>query len=237
MSKWMSRSLRLVAVTARRSEPDWLVDDLIKNLAWVDEVGVIEVDKAGPWGHEGKLNARKRELARSMGAGWVLFIDPDERIEDAGGPVVRELLAHANVYQPDTVFGFALKEMWTPTQYRIDGDWGRKLPRMRLFKLRREGSQRFANKPIHCGVSPRSVNTVRVPLPINLYHLKNIEPANRRERAKAYHEADPKHEHQRIEGNGWGWLYDEAGMELEAVPEDRQFTPGYHSPYLFTAPS
>lgn len=228
----------LIATYKRRDEPQWLIDDLRANLApWVDGFVELQTDRNAPgWPHEGQLVERQRRLVRrEHGACWVLFVDPDERIEDAAVNVVREAIARARL---DTVFGFPLREMWTPTQWRCDGDWGNKLPRHRLFHL--HPGQQFVNKPIHCGVSPRGVRRNRVTLPVAMYHLKNIEPENRRTRAIAYFEADPTFAHQRREGkNGedWQWLYDETGLQLAEIEPGRGFTPAYKpGSYLFTVP-
>lgn len=226
---------KIVATYKRRSEPDSLIADLKANLSpWVDAFVELRTPRTGPWPHEGQLVNRQRQLVRrEHGAVWVLFIDPDERIEDQAVNVVREAISRATL---DTVFGFPLREMWTPTQWRRDGDWGRKLPRHRLFHL--HPGQQFPDKPIHCGVSPRGLRRHRVTLPCAMYHLKNIEPANRVERAVAYLDADPRFEHQRREGRDWSWLYDETGIELADIEPGRGFSPAYEpGSYLFVAPS
>lgn len=228
----MSRT-RVVATFAVRSEPQWLVDDLMANLRpWVHDFAVIDNrEQRGGWHHEGELNARKRALCEQMGATWVLFVDPDERIEDR---TADGILGRLESGHPGDVYGFEFYEMWTPTQFRVDGDWGRKLPRHRLFRL--AAGQVFANKPIHCGIVPAHRNRQRHTLPWRLYHLKNIEPRNRVERAAAYTAADPEFRHQRREGKDWSWLHDETGLELRTIEPGRGFTPPYSRPYLFTAP-
>jgi hypothetical protein len=233
------RSERVIAVTTQRSEPDWLIDDLMANLRlWVADVLVLQVPKTGPWGHEGEQNATKREMLRKAGATWVLFVDPDERIEDRAAELVPPIL-HA-AYQAGNrhvVYGFPLREMWTPDAYRVDGNWGEKMPRHRLFWLRRDAS--YPHKPIHSGTAPLSTRRYREVLPVNMYHLKNIEPSNRVERAKAYMNADPDFVHQRAEtsARNWDWMADETGLQLEGIPPGRGFTPPYSRPYAFTAPA
>jgi len=230
---------RVIAVTTQRSEPDWLVNDLVANLSpWVADVLVLQVPKSGPWGHEGQQNATKREMLRKAGATWALFVDPDERIEDRAAEAVPPIL-HA-AYQAGSrygVYGFPLREMWTPDAYRVDGSWGHKMPRHRLFWLRSNAV--YPDKPIHSGVAPLSTRRYREVLPVNLYHLKNIEPSNRTERAKAYMQADPTFAHQRPETAqlNWDWMADETNLQLETIPEGRGFTPPYAHPYTFTAPA
>jgi hypothetical protein len=223
----------ITATFAVRDEPDSLVDGLVRNLApWVDEFVRVDVPRTGPWGHEGELRSRQRRLCRDRGATWVLFIDPDERIEDRAAEVVPAALERA--HRRD-VIGFPLREMWTPTAYRVDGQWAAKKPRRRLINLANPSAV-YPHKPIHCGLAPAGVRR-RITLPVNLYHLKNIEPANRVQRAEAYLAADPEFRHQRREGRDWSWLHDEAGLELEEIPAGRGFSPAYEAgSYLFTAP-
>jgi hypothetical protein len=232
--------IRITATWKRRDEPEWLIDDLRANLApWVDSFVELQTDRDAPrWPHEGRMLREQRRLLRQAGATWVLFIDPDERIEDRAAQLVRPAIEAALATEHDPVFGFPLREMWTPTQWRCDGQWGSKMPRHRMFLLRPGGSgQRFANKPIHCGVAPFTLRRHRIVLPTAMYHLKNIEPANRVERAAAYLAADPTFKHQRREGKDWSWLHDEEGLELAEIEPGRGFTPPYVAgSYQFKAP-
>lgn len=224
---------RIIATYAVRREPKWLVDELRANLAWVD--GFAEIDnrrQVGGWAHEGELRARQRAACRELDADWVLFVDPDERIEDRAACIVRDV---ADAGGRDVVYGFALREMWTPTAYRVDGQWAAKKPRRRLVALV-DGVQ-WPNKPIHCGLAPTSVALRRVTLDLRLYHLKNIEPANRKARAAAYLAADPDFRWQRREGRDWDWLWDETGLQVTQIEPGRGFTPAYTRPYLFQPPA
>ena len=225
----MNRS-GLTAIYARRDEPQELIDGLLQNLHWVDRVIEVPTPTSGPWPHEGALNAHKRELLAAAGAGWCLFIDPDERIEDRAAELVPPILEAAN---RNTVFTFPFREMWTPTQWRCDGMWGCKGDRKRLFYLRH--GLRFPNKPIHCQPVPMGSRLHRLRLPVFLYHLKMIEPANRRERARAYLDADPAGRW--LQGGDWSQLYDETELELADIEEGRGFSPAYRlGSYIFQAP-
>ena len=236
----------VVLVYARRDEPQWLIDDLRANVAWADLVAEVDNrsrvgDVGTGWQHEG----RTRRLMRSMvtaaagGPAWFLQLDPDERLEDRSGEAVRAALSGTGA--DNTLFGFPLREMWTPTAYRFDGSWGHKTPRRRLFLLDPARAAYFANKPIHCSVTPKGSGYDRVTLDVWLYHLKNIEPDNRKRRADAYYAADPAFRHQRREGVGsgreaWSFLHDERGLELVEIPDDRRFSPPYTRPYAFVRP-
>jgi hypothetical protein len=220
----------LTAIYARRDEPQELIDGLRENLRWVDQVIEVQTPRSGPWPHEGQLNAHKRELLAAAGAGWVLFIDPDERIEDREAELIPPLLAQAS---RRTIFMFPFREMWTPTQWRCDGAWGVKGARKRLFHLHH--GQRFPNKPIHCQPIPIVSRMSRALLPTFMYHLKMIEPDNRRERARAYLDADPAGRW--LRGGDWSHMHDESGVELAEIEPERAFTPPYRAgSYRFLAP-
>lgn len=235
----MTDRVKIIATYKRRDEPDGLIADLRANLSpWVDAFVELQTTRTGPWPHEGQALERQRQLVRrEHGETWALFIDPDERIEDGAVNVVREAIARAAERGAgrQTQFQFPLREMWTPTQWRKDGDWGRKKPRTRLYHL--HPGQRFRDKPIHCGVVPIGPSGNRVTLPVAMYHLKNIEPANRTARAQAYLDADPLFEHQRREGRDWSWLYSEEYIELAEIEPGREFSPAYApGSYLFRPP-
>lgn len=221
-------TVHITATYARRDEPQWLIDDLRSNLAWVDDFLEMQTPTEGPWPHEGRQLAERRRLLLERGATWTLWVDPDERLEDTAAELVRAAVERAERHSPRVLFGFPLREMWTPTQWRRDGVWGNKLPRWRLFKLR--AGQTFRDKPIHCAVRPNGLS--RRVLPVNLYHLKNIEPSNRVARAQAYEAADRGHRERRV----WSWLYDERGLELAEIEPGREFSPPYTRPYYFNMP-
>jgi hypothetical protein len=222
--------MTLTAIYARRDEPQELIDGLRENLAWVDRVIEVQTPRSGPWPHEGRLNEHKRELLRAAGAGWVLFVDPDERIEDRAAELIPPLLSSAS---RRTLFTFPFREMWTPTQWRCDGPWAVKGDRKRLFHL--HPGQRFPNKPIHCQPVPAVSRLLRQRLPVFMYHLKMIEPANRVERARAYLDADPAGRW--LAGGDWQHLVDETGLELADIEDGRGFSPAYRlGSYSFEAP-
>lgn len=220
----------LTAIYARRDEPQELIDGLRENLRWVDQIIEVQTPRSGPWPHEGELNAHKRELLAAAGAGWVLFIDPDERIEDRAAELIPPLLSSVS---RRAVLTFPFREMWTPTQWRADGAWGAKGNRKRMFHLHH--GQRFPNKPIHCQPTPIVSRLSRVELPVFMYHLKMIEPENRRQRARAYLDADPAGRW--LNGGNWQQLVDETGLELADIEPGRGFTPPYRpGSYSFEAP-
>ena len=218
----------ITAIYARRDEPQELVDGLRENLAWVDRIIEVQTPQSGGWPHEGQLNARKRALLAEAGAEWVLFVDPDERIEDRAADLIPPILASAS---KRTLFMFPFREMWTPTQWRCDGQWGTKSARKRLFHL--HPGQAFRDKPIHCAPFPLDSKAFRQLLPTYMYHLKMIEPANRVQRARAYVNADPTGRY--LQNGDWSHLADETGLALADL--EHGFSPPYRlGSYVFTAP-
>lgn len=219
--------MKLVAVYARRHEPQWLIDDMRANLAWVDEL--VEVDDRGrteAWGHEGTLRSLQRELAIKAGADWVLVVDPDERLEDRASRLIPRLMAQYR--DRPVVLRLRLRELFAPDRYRVDGRWDRYW-RGRLYPVRPDSV--MSSKPIH--TPPCPVNHQRVAVDVNLYHLKMVEPANRAQRAAAYTAAEIQHGHTRRD---WRRMTAERGMVLRTIPAGRGFSPGYTRPYVIGAP-
>jgi hypothetical protein len=217
--------MKLVAVYGRRHEPQWLIDDMLANLAPIvdDVVCVDDRQRAATeaWGHEGRFRARQREAAMAAGADWVLVVDPDERLEARAATVLRPLLDG-----PDALFRFNLRELFTPTSYRIDGKWGL-VRRTRMYRAR--PGQAMSAKPIHAPPVPILSGMPKVDVDVNIYHLKMIEPANRRARARAYALAEVQHGVRRRQ---WAALSSTAGMRLQPIPEGRGYTPAHTGTYL-----
>ncbi len=221
---------RLIAVYSRRHEPDWLVEDLRANLdPWVD--GFAEVDDrdrpaSEPWGHEGQMRTRQRQAAIDAGADWALVVDPDERIEDQAGSIIRPILEHE---RGEVLYRLRLCELFAPDAYRVDGRWGA-LRRARIYPVR--PGQHMSSKPIHAPPIPVNTGYPRVDLDVNLYHLKMIEPQNRPERARAYARAEAQHG---VPRRHWSRLHQTSGMRLQPLSSGRGFSPTYNRPYLVGA--
>lgn len=151
---------RIIAAFAYRYEPDWMVEQLRENLSWVD--GFAELNdraRTEPWGNTAERNAAVLAIAREMGAEWVYFTAPDERLQNGAGEVLRRLAASGRHDR----YRLCLREMWTPDSYRVDGVWGRKR-RTRFYRLDTAGKGH--------------------PLDLDIYHLKMID--NRAERARVH---------------------------------------------------
>lgn len=207
---------RVLAVFSFRYDAD-LVPALIANIRpFVD--GWAALDDRGAaamFSQEVPRRLALLEAARNAGAEWALAVDPDERFERSLAAQMPSLLAHpeANAHT------FAVREMYGPLHYRVDGLWGAKR-HARLVSLK-EG---FITPPgdLHLSWSaflaaPRLNNA-----PINLYHLKMIAPQRRRARAALYNHLDPDRAAQPI---GYDYLADDAGAVLEAIPPGRDYDP------------
>lgn len=188
----------IVAGFCFRYEPDWLIDQLLENVAWMD--GHVSVDTRNdprPWIPKAERIAAILDKARD--ADWLFEIDPDERLEPDAEPVLRGAAEEG----PDWL-RVRLREMWTPTAYRVDRRWGKKT------------RGRFR----HLSVTRRPRNA-RL-LDVNLYHLKMIEPENRAERRRV-HSTWNRWDN----GGRFAYLTNEQGLKLEEIPEGRGYVPAY----------
>lgn len=196
--------MKIVGVFAYRYEPDWMVDQLRENISWVDNVVSWDTrDRSEVWVPRAERVAVLQRRARKAGADFILHMDVDERLEDNSEGMFR--------WAADTGrdrFGIRFLELWNEHQYRIDGVWGRKW-RRRFYRV--DGT----DPTIHH-------------LDVNLYHLKMIDPENRRHRV-AVHKAHNTWDNRR---RGFDYLLDETDMVLEDIPADRSFSPPYR-PYVF----
>lgn len=200
---------KLVISFGYKYEPDWLIDDLRANIKGVcnDVFEFDSRDRDELWIPRDVFNNTLRQGAIKMGADYMLVVAPDERLEKRAADVIRRLVERDTKLS----YKFNLREMYTPTAYRVDGIWGKKR-RIRLHYLH----------------GPISVERVD----LNIYHLKHIEPENRRSRAEI-HTLTNTADNKRL---GFDYLADEHGLKLEEIPAGREFTPAYTRPYMFEMP-
>ncbi len=210
------RRPRIVALFSYRFDAH-LVPDLLQNIAPLVDGWIAFDDRAGD-GVFTSETARRRALmarAREVHAEWVLFVDPDERFEEGAAARFGELTrARGRV-----VWGFNIREMYSPDAYRVDGVWGQK-ERPSMFRLR-EG-QVFSDMPVHGPCYPIEPKHKKLSSGLNIYHLKMIAPERRQARRDLYKHLDPEGAHQRI---GYDYLADETGIELETIPPGRGYFP------------
>jgi hypothetical protein len=210
------RRPRVVALFSYRWDAH-LVPGLIENLSGAVDGWIAWDDRGAPPGF-GDEPARRRALlaeARDAGARWGLAVDPDERFERGFAARLPGLLS----VQGPAAWTFALRELYRPDAYRVDGVWGRKR-QPRLFTLD-ERSPRSA-APVHgLWLAPGAPHARRDP-DINLYHLRMISPERRRARAALYNRLDPERRFQPI---GYDYLADDEGAVLETIPPGRDYHP------------
>ncbi len=225
-----SKNLKVVAAFGVRYDKD-LLPDLIRNLDFVDDFAILyDMGRDDLWRNESEYRVELRKIADQKGADWILVTSPDERFEKKVGQKIRRVI---NSLKEDRMLQFDLREMWTPDSYRGDGVWGQKV-RVRMYPARSD--QKYGDLTIHN--YPYPVNEKMEPLyPIidtglNIYHLKMIEPQNRRLRAEVFKRLDPGNKIQKI---GYDYLYDEEGIVLEKMPRGREYYPKYKR-YIFEIP-
>ncbi len=197
-----------------------LVPDLIANIRPMVDGWISYDDRSAT---ELMTNEIRRRLllldaARGLGADWVLLLDPDERIEREGDERIRQITSQP---KKPAVWGFRLREMYTPDSYRVDGIWKRKL-QYRLFPLL--DGQVFPDKPLHSAFYPREREYERRRTGLNLYHLKMITRERRVARRDLYKHLDPGAAYQAI---GYDYLAEDDGALFEKVKKRRRFTPPY----------
>ena len=218
---------KLVAMFGIKYDEE-LVPGLMTNLSgWVDDFAVVDDRrKKELWRHEGEYRKELRKIAFDLEADWVLTTSPDERWEKDSGAIIRQLIDR---HTTKKIYEFNLREMFTPHQYRIDGIWGKK-KRLRLYPLKRD--QTIAYRRIQCPSFPQDDDYEVVSVDVNIYHLKMIEPRNRIIRARVFNTTDPDRDFQDI---GYNYLYNEDDIELEFIPEGREYEPEYER-WLFNVP-
>jgi len=236
---------RLVALLQARNEqrflPGWLenVAPAIDGIIALDdgsEDGTAELLSAHPKTLElirnpaGQAwNERANQMAlikagRRHGADWLLCIDADERLEQRFAADVPNLLDEAE-RKGIEAYALRYRELWNDRHhYRQDGIWGRKI-RHHLFRNDVRHTK-FDPRPLHRHWMPLDIvtrlPTVGANLPHNLYHLRMIRPEDRQARYERYISLDPE---SRYQPEGYDYLIDEGGMELAAVPAERDFLP------------
>lgn len=218
--------MKLVVTYGVWREPQWLVDQMRANLAWAD--GFAEIDdrgRVGGWGHEGEYRARQRQACIDLGADWVLVTSPDERWESRAAENIRALVDQG---PQDVVYRFPVHEMWTLTDFRVDGRWGRQR-RTRLYPL--HPGQEMSAKAIHAPPVPIVPAYQCTDVDVRIYHLKMINPANRPARAAAYRAAEAASGRRRK--RGWRHLTDMTRLDLKRIETGRHFHPPYEGGYRF----
>ena len=237
--------MKLFAVAGWKYEPEWLVDKMKENMSFFDEICIVDTrNRKEFWIDEGYYRKLQRKELQKKGikpGDWVFVTSPDERLETGAESEIKSFMAQ----YVDKIGSFPLKEMWTPTAFRVDGIWNNKT-RPRLYQYR--PGQIFSSKRIQQAPVPVLPKCERLPMKSRIYHLKNIEPENRINRAEAYKKMDPEYRYmnrrnpslrlidpdRKLLNMGYDYLYNEEGMVLRTIEKGREFTPPYNKKYFFT---
>ncbi len=237
--------MTLLALLQARNEerflPGWLanVGEFVDGIVAVDDgsddatadileahpktVELIRKPRSDHWDERGNQMALIK-AGRRHGATWFFCMDADERAEQRFSADVAALIARAD-HEGVDAYSLRLRELWGDRgHYRIDGVWGGKA-RYRLFRNNPE-HRRFDPRPLHRSWIPLEIvaNLDRAALHsgYNLYHLGMIRREDRAARHARYKALDPE---SRFQAQGYDYLVDETGLQLAAVPADRDFVP------------
>jgi hypothetical protein len=208
----------VVAIFAYRYDAH-LVPDLIANIEPMVDGWIAYDDRAGGEPFAGEPGRRKAlvEKAMEIGARWILAVDPDERFETRLARRMADLTAPSE----PRAYLFNLREMFSPTEYRVDGVWGTKR-QTRLLSL--QPGMNFDLPALHSAWQNIHAGYRILDTGLNLYHLKMITRARREARRDLYKRLDPGGSFQRI---GYDYLADDKGAVLEKIGRGR----GYHPPH------
>ncbi|MFT3810914.1 MAG: hypothetical protein QM698_13425 [Micropepsaceae bacterium] len=194
-----------------------LVPDMLVNIAPMVDGWVSYDDRASDalFSNEVQRRVALLNAARDAGAAWALAIDPDERFEAALADEMQALTSQSDC----NAVTFALREMYTPAEYRTDGVWGQKR-QARLLRV--ADGVVTPDGDLHLPWTAFIADPRVGDSGLNLYHLKMIAPARRQARAELYNRLDPG---RRMQSLGYDYLADEQGAEFETIPPGRSYLP------------
>jgi hypothetical protein len=166
------------------------------------------------------LHRRLTEAAWEHDARWLLGVDADERLEEAFRARAEGEIARAEAAGEDALW-VHFRELWDrPDRMRVDGLWGAKR-KLCLYRSAREHVFHDGRLHLHWA-SMATAPEERRQADLRIYHLRMIEPQDRRARVARYERLDPDHEHQPI---GYRYMLDEQGIERAALEPGRGYRP------------
>lgn len=127
---------------------------------------------------------------------WIILLDSDEVIFHKDHKRLLDILrTNKNDERIDWV-AMRLYNMWTETEYRVDGYWNPKFElKRRIFKLHKGGyrPRDFNEATVECGEVPEYVfNHSGLNTEIKLLHLGYITEAERRRKYEFHKRVDPE---------------------------------------------
>lgn len=204
--------MKIVAMFAYCERDKHHLPELMSNLAWCDEI--IAYDNTGDDYDEQKMRRAMKQKAIEAGADYILECDPDERFELRTGKVLRKI---SKKEKSKTIYRFNFRELYEEDKYRIDGSWSRK-HRFSFYPVFPD--QEMKDKKYNLKTYPINEDYKRFNLGLNLYHLKMIEPEQRKKRVEWLKTIDPNNETQVMY---YDYLNDETGLQLETIPKGREY--------------
>jgi len=209
---------RVLAVFSFRHDAH-LVPALLKNLEPMVDGWVSYDDRSSPAPFSDECARRKALLDAAVagGATWILAADPAERFEDALATRIRELIAAEGL----VAYGFHVKEMYSPVDYRIDQGWNA-LKSRRLFSIRpgfAYDRHLFLDHWYPSDVAYRILTAN-----LNIYNFRSATAARRERWRRLCIHLDPLIERRPL---AYEHLTDEEGMRLTRIPSDRPYSPAF----------
>lgn len=221
--------MKLAMAVGWRYEPEQLVEDWKENTKWADFHIIVDDRDRDPndlWDNEAERYRKYRRLAMEAGADWLFVTAPDERLGRNAEKIMRGAMEKKT---SRIAYDFRVLELYSPTQYRCDGHWDSQY-HSRMYKLDRY--QMIADKTLHADPVPCQPKHRHKIIGVDIYHLKHIEPENRRIRTEVFKQLDPEGKLGGL-GAGYDYLDDEKNIELKTIPKDDMYLPPYRKPYLF----
>ena len=193
-----------------------LVADMIQNIRPIVD-GWVSYDDRNSTELFSNENRRRRALldaAITSGAKWILAVDPDERFEISCANRLHTIVG----LRRNAAWSFNLRELYSPTTFRVDGIWGQK-KQTRFFPAKPLENHNVS--ALHGQwFDPSNFEVKHSGL--NIYHLKMIAPARRKGRRDLYATLDPKNQYQAI---GYDYLTDEVDAQFEHISSGRHYDP------------
>jgi hypothetical protein len=169
---------------------------------------------------DGRNHRALTEAAWRHGADWLLGIDADERLERSFRARAEGEIARAEASGQRALWVW-FRELWdAPDRVRVDGIWGGK---RKACLFRSDRAHSFDERRVHANwASWPPPNGDYPQADLNIYHLRMIDPEDRRKRVLRYRRVDPDNVWQEM---GYDYLLDESGIDLRPLEPGRDYLP------------
>lgn len=183
-----------------------VIDDGSTDCLETDRYNVIEKIFKKPF-VLGKIEKTEKEIERRSelwnmvcGLGkegdWIVLLDSDECFRKKDINRLKNLMKLHKNDERINYIGTRLYNMWSETEYRVDGYWNPKFEmKRRIFKLK-EGKyhpRNFNKETVECGEVPDYVHTLKgVDSICKLLHLGYITESERKRKYEFHKRVDPE---------------------------------------------